>query len=128
MYDNIRPIKSKYKNRKVQVDGIIFDSAKEANRYKELDMMEKAGKIKDLKRQERFLLIPAQREESKGKKKGKLIERECAYVADFVYTDCETGEKVVEDVKGYRGGGAYEIFKIKRKLMLFKYGIRVKEV
>ena len=119
---------SKYRNKKVQVDGIIFDSAKEANRYKELDMMEKAGKIKDLKRQERFLLIPAQREEAQGKKKGKLIERECAYVADFVYTDCKTNEKVVEDVKGYRGGGAYEVFKIKRKLMLHIYGIRIVEV
>ena len=53
---------SKYKNRKVQVDGIIFDSAKEANRWKELEMLEKAGKIEDLRRQEKYILIPAKRE------------------------------------------------------------------
>lgn len=119
---------SKYKNRKVQVDGIIFDSAKEANRYKELNMMEKAGKIKELQRQVKYVLIPAQREPAEGKKKGKLLERECAYLADFVYFDNDKGEYIVEDVKGYRGGGAYEVFKIKRKLMLYRFGIHVTEI
>jgi hypothetical protein len=59
-------------------------------------------------------------------KRGKLLERECLYVADFVYTDA-TGETIVEDVKGYRGGQAYSVFKIKRKLMLFIHGIKIHE-
>ena len=124
---------SKYRNKKVQVDGIIFDSAKEANRYKELDMMEKAGDISDLQRQVKYTLIPEMREPDSigargGKKKGKIIERECAYLADFVYWDNRQQKKVVEDVKGFRGGGAYEVFKIKRKLMMHLYGIKVVEV
>jgi hypothetical protein len=127
MYEWMKPI-PKYKNRKCVVDGIEFDSRKEANRYTELKLMLKAGKIKGLRRQVKYVLIPTQRAASEGKKKGKVIERECAYIADFVYTDCETGKEIVEDVKGYRGGGAYELFKIKRKLMLERYGIRIKEV
>lgn len=122
MYEWIKPI-PKYKNRKCVVDGIEFDSRKEANRYTELKLMLKARKIKDLRRQVKYTLIPSQRGDDK-----KVIERECAYIADFVYTDCETGKEIVEDVKGYRGGGAYEVFKIKRKLMLERYGIRIKEV
>lgn len=101
-------------------------------------MMQRAGEIDNLQRQVKFVLIPAQREisrerYSKGPNRGKpkpgpIIERECAYYADFFYFDVNTRENVVEDVKGYRGGGAYEVFKIKRKLMLQKYGLRVKEV
>ena len=94
--------------------------------------MEEAEVISELKRQVKYVLIPAQREPDTigkrgGKIKGKLIERECSYVADFVYKDSQ-GNTVVEDVKGYRGGGAYEIFKIKRKLMLYLKNIEVKEV
>lgn len=127
---------SKYHSKKIVVDGLTFDSKKEWRRFCELSLLEGAGEIADLQRQVKFVLIPAQYEESgeaykrgihKGeKKRGKLLERECAYFADFTYT--KNGEKVVEDVKGYKGGGAYEVFKIKRKLMLERYGIRVQEV
>ena len=127
MYEWMKPI-PKYKNRKCVVDGIEFDSRKEANRYMELKLMLKVGKIKGLRRQVKYVLIPTQRAANEGKKKGKVIERECAYIADFVYTDCETGEEVVEDVKGYRGGGAYELFKLKRKLMPYVHEIRIKEI
>ena len=126
----------KYNNKKVMVDGIKFDSKKEAKRYQELKMLEQAGHITDLKRQAKYVLIPTQYELSgeiytkgkeKGKpKKGKLIERECAYYADFVYT--ENGKTVVEDVKGYRDGQAYNLFTIKRKLMLYVYNIKIKEM
>ncbi len=119
MYNQYR----KYKNKKIEIDEIKFDSQKEGNRYIELRMLEKAKVIKDLQRQVKYVLIPTQRGDDK-----KVIERECAYIADFVYFDCETGKEIVEDVKGYRGGGAYEVFKIKRKLMLERYGIRIKEV
>lgn len=63
-----------------------------------------------------------------GLKRGKLIERSCTYVADFSYVDNATGKTVVEDVKGYKKGATYSVFVIKRKLMLQKFGIRVKEV
>jgi len=111
---------------------MVFDSKKEYRRYLELKTMEEAEVISELKRQVKYVLIPAQREPDTigkrgGKIKGKLIERECSYVADFVYKDSQ-GNTVVEDVKGYRGGGAYEIFKIKRKLMLYLKNIRIKEV
>lgn len=108
---------SKYNSKKTVVDGQKFDSKKEANRYQELVLLEKAGVIKNLSRQVKFVLIPSQRDES-----GKLIERECSYKADFKY---EEGIKtVVEDVKGFRT----KEYVIKRKLMLWRYGIRIREV
>lgn len=110
---------TKYNNKKITVDGQIFDSKKEANRYKELRLLEKAGEIKDLRTQVKFKLIPAQRDEATGK----VIERECSYKADFVYYE-EDGETVVEDVKGFRT----KDYIIKRKLMLYQYGLRIREV
>lgn len=114
--------KSKYHSRKVIVDGIKFDSVKESRRYSELKLLEKAGKIKRLQRQIPFILIPAQYAEVNGKRK--CIERECKYIADFTYYDTETGEAVVEDVKGHRTPE----YIIKRKLMLYLKKIRIKEV
>ena len=109
---------TKYNNKKITVDGQVFDSKKESNRYKELRLLEKAGEIKDLRMQVKFTLIPSQRDEATGK----VIERECSYKADFVYE--EDGETVVEDVKGFRT----KEYIIKRKLMLYQYGIRIREV
>ena len=79
----------KYGNKKVVVDGIKFDSKKEAARYKELCLLERAGAIQNLKTQVKFVLIPSQ------KMNGRTVERECSYRADFVYT--KDGEMVVED-------------------------------
>lgn len=112
---------NKYKNRKVIVDGELFDSKKEALRWRQLKSLEKINAISDLQRQVKYTLIPSQKDES-----GKVIEQKCSYIADFVYR--QNGQIVVEDVKGYRKGGAYAVFAIKRKLMLERYGIRVKEV
>lgn len=121
---------NKYRNTKTIVDGIEFDSRKEAARYKELKLLEAAGEISNLEMQVKFVLIPTQREPDfvgvrGGIKKGKVIEKECSYLADFVYI--RDGEVIVEDVKGYKNGSAYNIFKIKRKLMLYLYGIKVVE-
>jgi hypothetical protein len=123
----------KYHNRKVTIDGITFDSIREGNRYRELKLLRKASKISHLQRQVKFELIPAQYElaterYTKGPKKGqykrgKLLERECAYIADFVYIDAD-GKIVVEDTKGMRT----KDYIIKRKLMLERHGIRIKEV
>lgn len=131
MYDRL--YKSKYNARKIIIDGEKFDSKKEYFRYLQLLDLEKEGKIKDLERQVIYELIPTQREEAiilkNGKEKpGKVIERACKYAADFVYFDIAAGKIVVEDVKGYKKAGAYNLFIIKRKLMLEKYGIRIKEV
>ena len=118
---------SKYYSKKVTVGGETFDSRKEYARYCELSILQRAGKIADLKRQVKFVLIPAQYEPDivgvrGGVKRGKLIERECSYVADFVYT--ENGKQVVEDTKGFKT----KDYIIKRKLMLWVHGIQVKEV
>lgn len=106
----------KYRNKKTVVDGITFDSKKEADRYSFLKMWERAGQIKNLSRQAKFVLIPANRRED-----GKL-ERACHYVADFQYM---VGDKVVvEDVKGMRT----KDYILKRKLMLDKHGITIREI
>lgn len=131
--DNATPKKdrSKYGAEKVTVLGMDFDSKKEARRWFELRALEQAGEISNLQRQVKYVLIPAQRELYIGKtgqkKAGKVLERECVYRADFAYTD-KQGQKIVEDVKGYKGGGAYAVFVIKRKLMLYVHHIRVIEV
>lgn len=107
--------------------GHEHDSKKEAERCNELHMMQAHGIISDLEIQKKFLLIPQQREPdtttATGKAaKGKVIEREVNYIADFVYT--ENGATVVEDTKGMR----LPDYILKRKLMLFKYGIRIREM
>lgn len=121
--------KTKYRNRKITRDGETFDSIKEYRRWCELKLLERAGKIANLKRQVKFVLIPSQYETvtdaQTGKLvKGKCIERECAYIADFVYMDKVKGTGVVEDTKGFRT----REYIIKRKMMLYKYGVRISEV
>ena len=128
-----RTKKNKYNAKKVEYDGLLFDSQKEVLRYKELCLLCSEGVISNLQRQVKYILIPTQREPAVlgprgGLKQGKLLENECSYIADFVYTVNETGEMVVEDVKGYQKGEAYKVFTIKRKLMLFVYGIQIKEI
>lgn len=123
----------KYKNRIIKTADGVFASRKEYRRWCELLAMQNAGLIKDLKRQVKYVLIPTQREpDTIGKRggihKGKVIEKECSYYADFCYQLADTGETVVEDVKGYKMGGAYSIFKIKKKLMLYVHHIKIKEI
>ena len=125
---------NKYHNKKYTYLGIKFDSLKECRRYSELRLLEQSGKIKDLELQKEYELIPAQYDEStevytkglhKGEPKpGRLLERAVVYRADFVYTDCETGQQVVEDTKGMRT----KEYVIKRKLLLWRYGIKIKEI
>ena len=99
---------SKYKNKKTQVDMYVFDSIAESKRYKELALLEKAGKITELELQPRFLL------QESFKKNGKTY-RKIEYIADFQYM--ENGQLIVEDVKGKET----EVFKLKRKLFEKKY-------
>ena len=109
---------NKYGNKKTTVDGIVFDSQKEANRYEELRLLQRAGQIFNLQRQVPFVLIPKQVRD------GKTVERPVIYKADFVYT--ENGEDVVEDVKS--PATRTKEYILKRKLMLWEYGIQIKEV
>lgn len=104
---------SKFGNVKTVVDGIKFDSKKEADRYLELRMLERAGEISDLEMQKRFELIP--------KQDG---EKACYYYADFDYYDNRTLQRVTEDTKGVRTPE----YVIKRKLMLYVHGIRIVEL
>ena len=126
----------KYGNRKVVVDGIEFDSRKEAQRYWELKLLQRAGKISDLQLQREFELIPAQYETyprygktGKRLQDGKrCVEKSCTYKADFCYK--QDGQLIVEDTKGYRdpASAGYAKFVIKRKLMLWRHGIKVLEI
>lgn len=117
------------------IDGETFDSKKEYRRYCGLKLLEMAGEIINLEKQVKFILIPTQYEtfERYGKK-GKrlkdgqrLLEKECAYIADFVYRDCKTGKLVVEDVKS-EATRKKESYIIKRKLMLKELGIKISEI
>ncbi len=110
---------SKYHAKKVIIDGIKFDSKKEAGRYITLKEKAAAGEIYDLELQKEFLLIPSQ----KDPKTGKTIERPVKYRADFVYKTA-AGEEIVEDVKGKK----LPEYIIKRKLMLKVHGIRIHEI
>ena len=100
---------NKYRNKKVIIDGIPFDSQKEGYRYKELRLLERAGLIKDLKLQTKFELQPS------FKKNNKTI-RAITYKADFDYLT-KDGRHIVEDVKGIET----EVFKLKRKMFEYKY-------
>ncbi len=123
---------NKYHAKKITIDGITFDSKHEAQRWLELKRMQERKLITELRRQVRFTLIPVQRGPSPGAfkkgqhkgeaKPGKLLENECAYIADFVYYN--GSEMVVEDTKGVRTAD----YVIKRKLMLYVHGIRIREV
>lgn len=105
---------AKYGNRKIEIDGCLFDSLKEARRYQELKLLQRSGEIQELTLQKRFELVP---------KCGK--ERAAHYIADFVYIDKE-GCLVVEDVKSKATKTPAYI--LKRKLMNWSYGIQIREV
>ena len=105
-------------------DGTVmhFDSKREARRYMDLWMMQRAGEISGLRTQVKYELIPKQVHKDGTK------ERAIEYVADFVYE--QGGETLVEDSKGFRdtSSAAYRLFVMKRKMMLYFYGITVREV
>lgn len=111
-----KPTMSKYKNKKVVVDNILFDSKKEGNYYTKLKILRDAGKITDLELQKRFVL-------QQGFKLHGKTYRAITYIADFVYKDSD-GQVHVVDTKGYRT----EVYKIKKKLFMKKYGTEIEEV
>lgn len=108
---NSRGRRSKYGAQPVNIDGLRFDSKKEAARWGQLVLMERAGVIQGLRRQVPFVLIDKS-----------IHGRAIKYVADFSYM--QDGVEIVEDAKGYRT----EVYKLKRRMMAERYGIIVKEV
>lgn len=99
---------SKYRNKKTQIGMYVFDSIAESKRYKELALLEKAGQIKGLELQPKFLL-------QEGFKKNGKTYRKIEYIADFMYI--ENGKVIIEDVKGMET----DVFKLKRKMFEYKY-------
>nr|UVX84565.1 MAG: Protein of unknown function (DUF1064) [Bacteriophage sp.] len=106
--------RSKYHAKRTSVDGITFDSKREADRYLVLKSMEEDGAIEDLRRQVRYELVPAFDVDGRH-------YRPVYYVADFVYR--EDGREVVEDVKGMRT----DVYRLKSKLFARRYGKVIKE-
>lgn len=98
----------KYRNKKTQIGMYVFDSIAESKRYKELALLEKAGQIKGLELQPKFLL-------QEGFKKNGKTYRKIEYIADFMYI--ENGKVIIEDVKGMET----DVFKLKRKMFEYKY-------
>lgn len=109
---------TKYHNQKIELNGEKFDSKGEMMRWEELKILERAGQIKNLRRQIVFELLPNQYAVVDGRRR--VVERRVTYVADFVYE--EGGETVVEDYKGFET----EAFKLKKKMMLFFFGIQIR--
>ena len=107
---------SKYHNRKTVVDGITFDSVKEASRWQELKLMERSGEIVGLVRQVRIELVPKTK-----------LHKARFYVCDFVYFDKAQNKTIYEDVKGYKKGLAYQLFTLKRDILYWRHGIEVTE-
>lgn len=103
-----------------------YASRKEYNRAQQLQLLQRSGAISNLREQVTYTLIPAQYGSCGVDSNGRwsLLERACKYVADFVYTDNSTGQTIVEDTKGVRT----KEYIIKRKLMLYLHGIRIKEI
>ena len=123
----------KYANTKTEVDGILFDSKKEASYYIELKHRRLSGEITNLRLQVRYEILPSVKEEEikQLKTKQKIVER-CVqrptyYVADFVYTNPETGQDVVVDVKS-KATHKDKVFRLKKKMMRALLGINVIEV
>lgn len=104
---------SKYNSRKTVIDGIKFDSKLEAERYKQLKLLERSGEINNLKLQPKFEILKSY------KYKGKTI-RGVSYYADFMYYDKTLRKTVIEDVKGVKT----DVYKLKIKLFIKRYCIK----
>ena len=117
----------KYRNKKVEYEGLVFDSIKEKKRYCELQLLQRQGVISDLRLQVAYELLPAIYEEitiqlkTKTKTQRKLVQRATTYVADFVYV--KDGKTIVEDTKGFRT----KEYELKKKMMRSLLGIEIHE-
>ena len=118
LMNNRLDVKSKYHNKKVMYDNYLFDSKKEANYYLKFKIMQDAGIIRDLELQKKYVL-----QKSFTNKEGKKY-REISYIADFYYITTKDNKEHVVDVKGFRT----DVYKLKKKLFEYKYGLEIEEV
>ncbi len=107
----------KFNAKKKVVDGITFDSTKEAKRYIELKMLEKAGEISDLELQPKFPIYVCRRQNGE-------LHHVCTYIADFKYRAGKNGLLTIEDSKGIRT----PVYRLKRKMVEAQYDIQIQEV
>lgn len=105
---------------KVVMDGEVYNCMNDYYRWCDLRQLEIDGKISELKKYVKYVLLPAQRDGT-----GKIVEHEVSYIVDFEYI--LDGKKIAEDTGSYARGAASQLISIKRKLMLHKFGIKVKE-
>lgn len=123
-------MRTKYGNRKVSVDGRVFDSRKEARYYLFLKDAERKGEISDLRMQVPYEIVPAIYEDevvhlkTKDKIVKRCVQKAVHYVADFVYHDNATGREEVVDVKGGKATITRE-FILKKKMMKHRYDIDI---
>lgn len=115
--NSINTKQSKYKNKKCIYNGIKFDSKKEMAYYIKLKLLEEKGKIRDLELQKTYELQPS------FKLNGRTY-RKITYKADFSYVTAEDDKLHVVDTKGFRT----EVYKLKRKMLAYKYGIEIEEI
>lgn len=107
---------SKYHSVKTEIDGVMFDSKREANLYVHLKALERAGTIRSLERQVRF---PLNALEASSLKETKV----CFYIADFVCQDRD-GRTCVYDAKGMKTA----MYRLKKRWFELQYGLRIIEV
>lgn len=115
-----KSIQNKYHNIKIEHNGITFDSKKEYAEFMKLETMQELGIIKNLERQVEYELIP------KFELNGKTYRKTC-YKADFRYITTEDNKTHVVDVKSPITA-KNEVYKLKKKLMAYKYGIEIEEI
>lgn len=108
----------KYKNKKTIANNIVFDSKKEAQRYEELMLLLKSGEISNLRLQVDFTLQEAYTTHT-----GQRV-RAIRYKADFTYI--KNNQRIVEDVKSR--ATKTQVYKIKKKMLVEKYGIKIIEI
>ncbi len=108
---------NKYKNTKVEYKGIKFDSIKEMKHYQLLEYLQKIGEIKELKLQVPYELIP------KYKINNKTV-RKTTYIADFTYITTKDDKLHIVDTKGFKT----DVYRLKKKMVEYKYGVEIEEV
>ena len=117
IYKRKKRSSNKYGAQKIKTPDGTFDSKGELLRWENLKLMQRAGLISSLRRQVSFELVPTI------KRKDGTTQRKAEYIADFVYMDAKTGELVVEDFKGKRT----DLYTLKKKIMLWRWGVEIKE-
>jgi hypothetical protein len=120
---NTRVSTNKYQARSVRVDGILFDSQREADRYQELKLLAQAGRISSIEIHPGFPLIVKELHRVDGPE---ILHTVGMYHADFRYRDHRSGAWVVEDVKSQPT--KTEAYKLRKKIVEAVHGVTIVEI